>query len=278
MFPPDGRTPRPGPPAVPAGPEVIVSMDADRNRLRTFPSLMRTPYEHQLLEWHATGQIGIVDVATGAMTKFGTPGMITAVDMNPTGKYAQVTRMTKPFSFIVPTSSFGSIQEIWDASGKALAKMSERPLNLGVQATPDPVPDPTNPQAPAAQAAAGGGRGGAGGGAAANNGRRDLAWRADGEGFNYLQLEPAPAAPPDAGRGRAGGGFDEPRTIRFVTRSGTNTMTDADRAASASALWVAHRRVDAQAGQGGGGQAAGQAPPADAARTRKRISRRAKTN
>src|SRR5688572_30137156 len=73
VFPPDGRTPRPSAPAVPAGPEVLVSMDADRNRLRTFASLMRTPYEHQLLEWHATGQIGIVDIATGAMTKFGTP-------------------------------------------------------------------------------------------------------------------------------------------------------------------------------------------------------------
>jgi len=207
VFPPDGRTPRPSAPAVPSGPEVIVSMDADRNRLRTFPSLMRTPYEHQLLEWHATGQIGIVDVATGAMTKFGTPGMITAFNMAPDGKHARVTRMTKPFSFIVPTSSFGSIEEIWDATGKALTKMSERALNLGVQA--DPAPDPTNPanpQAPAAQA--GGGRGGAGGAAAANNGRRDLTWRADGQGFNFLQLEPAPAAPAAAegGRGRAGGG------------------------------------------------------------------------
>ena len=74
VFPPDGRTARPLPPPVPAGPEVIVSMDADRNRLRTYPSLMRTPYDHQLLEWHATGQIGIVDVATGAVTKFGKPG------------------------------------------------------------------------------------------------------------------------------------------------------------------------------------------------------------
>jgi dipeptidyl aminopeptidase/acylaminoacyl peptidase len=201
VFPPDGRTPRPLPPAVPAGPEVIVSMDADRNRLRTFASLMRTPYEHQLLEWHATGQIGIVDVATGAMTRFGTPGMITGVDMAPDGKYARVTRRTKPFSFIVPTNSFGSIEEIWDSTGKALATLNERPLNLGVQAPPDP-PDPTNPPAPQT---APGARGGRGGGGAADNGKREMAWRADGQGFNYLQLEPAPAAPEGAGRGRTGG-------------------------------------------------------------------------
>ncbi len=207
VFPPDGRTARPAPPAVPSGPEILLGMDAEKNRLRTFPSLMRTPYEFQLLEWHATGQIGIVDIATGAMTKFGTPGMITSFDMSPDGKYSRVTRMTKPFSYIVPQSSFGSIEEIWDATGKALAKMSERPLNLGVQATPTPVPvDPTNPNAqPApAQAAAGGGRGG---GAAADNGRREMAWRADGQGFNYLQLEPLPTpAPGTTGAGRTGGG------------------------------------------------------------------------
>jgi dipeptidyl aminopeptidase/acylaminoacyl peptidase len=216
VFPPDGRTARPLPPPVPAGPEVLVSMDNDKNRLRTFPSLMRTPYEFQLLEWHATGQIGIVDVATGAVTKFGTPAMITAVDMNPNGKYARVTRMTKPFSYIVPQSSFGSIEEIWDATGKALAKLSERQLNLGVQADTGPVVDPTNPQAVAAAAAAqaaGGGRGG--GGAAADNGKREMTWRADGEGFNYLQLEPLPPGAADAaraggagrgGNGRGGGG------------------------------------------------------------------------
>ena len=246
VFPPDGRAARPLPPPVPAGPEVIVSMDADRNRLRTFPSLMRTPYEHQLLEWHATGQIGIVDVATGAITKFGKPAMITAFDMSPDAKYARVTQMTKPFSFIVPTSSFGSIEEIWDNTGKALAELSKRNLNLGVQATPDP-PDPNNPNAQQpGQGAGGGGRGG--GAAAADNGKRELTWRADGQGFNYLQLEPAPASQNNTGRQGRGGG--EPATfsgpINFVTRSGTNTLSDADRAA-----------LQAQ-GQGQGQQAAGQ--------------------
>ncbi|HVQ43207.1 MAG TPA: prolyl oligopeptidase family serine peptidase [Vicinamibacterales bacterium] len=203
VFPPEGRTARPLPPPVPAGPELSVSMDGDKNRLRTYPSLMKTPYDQTLLEWHAMGQIGIVDVATGVMTKFGKPAMITAVDMSPDAKYARVTRMTKPFSYIVPVSNFGSVEEVWDSAGTALAELSKRNLNLGVQAgaTPDPPVDPTNPQpAPAAQA--GGGRGGAGG---ANNGKRDLMWREDGQGFNYLQLEPAPATANNTGRQGRGG-------------------------------------------------------------------------
>jgi dipeptidyl aminopeptidase/acylaminoacyl peptidase len=203
VFAPEGRTARPLPPAVPAGPEIRLSLTADRNRLRTYPSLMSTPYEQQLLEWHATGQVGLIDVATGALTRFGTPGMITGVDMNPTGNYARVTRMKKPFSYDVPVSSFGAIEEVWDRTGKALAKITERELNLGVQAdtTPDP-PDPTQPGTPPAPQAGGGG--GRGGGAAADNGKRELSWRADGNGFTYLQLEPAPPAPARGAGGNAG--------------------------------------------------------------------------
>ena len=196
LFPPDGRAARPLPPAIPTGPEVKLALENEKNRVRTFPSLMTTPYDFQLLEWHATGQIGIIDVATGAVTKFGGPGMITAIDMSPDGKYARVTRMTKPFAYTVPVSSFGSIEEVWDATGKALAKISERPINLGA------IPDNPDPLDPNAQPAAGGG--GRGGGAN-DNGKRELAWRTDNQGFNYLQLEPAPPSD-NANRGNRNGG------------------------------------------------------------------------
>ena len=59
--------------------------------------------------------------------------MIRAIDLAPDGKYVRVTRMLKPFSYDVPVASFGSIEEIWDDTGKVLAKISDRPINLGVQ-------------------------------------------------------------------------------------------------------------------------------------------------
>jgi dipeptidyl aminopeptidase/acylaminoacyl peptidase len=203
VFPPDGRPSRPQPPPVPAGPEVRTHMSTEKERNRTFPSLMSTPYDLALLKWHSNGQIALVDVATGAATKFGTPQMITAFDMSPDGKYARVTRMIDPLSYIVPTSSFGSIEEVRDATGAVLAKLSDRPINLG--ATADVVDPLAPPPDPAAAPAGGGGRGGA----ANDNGKRELSWRADGQGFTYLQLEPAPAAPAGAGGrngGRNGGG------------------------------------------------------------------------
>ena len=187
---PDGRAPMPPAPASPTGPTVKLA-DTDKNRLRTFPSLMSTPYEKQLLEWHATGQLALIDVQKGAVKKVGEPAMIRSIDASPDGKYVRVTRMIKPFSYDVPVSSFGQIEEIWDADGKVLAKISERPINLGVQDDTQPPPDPR--RRPAAAAAARTSRASA-----------SIAWRTDGQGLTYLEQEPAP--PAGAGRARDGGG------------------------------------------------------------------------
>jgi dipeptidyl aminopeptidase/acylaminoacyl peptidase len=110
--------------------------------------------------------------------------MITGVNPSPDGQYVRVTRMTRPFSYLVPTSNFGSIEEVWDRSGKSLTKLTERKNNLGSSGA---APDPTDPGA-----APGGGRGGN------QAGKREIAWRTDGAGLSYLEQEPAPA-----GSGRA---------------------------------------------------------------------------
>ncbi len=190
---PDNRAPMPAAEAtIPTGPEVKVAL-AGRSSLRTFPSLMHTPHDFALLEWHATGQLTVIDVATKAVKKIGAPAMIRAFDLSPTGQYVRVTRMTKPFSYIVPVNNFGQIEEIWDMTGKPLAKVTERALNLGA------VPDNPDPNAP--PQGGGGGRGGAN-----QNGKRELAWAPDGQGLTYLEQEPAPARGNTAGDATAAGG------------------------------------------------------------------------
>ncbi len=209
---PEGRAAMPPPPSAPTGPTVKLA-DNDKNRLRTFPSLMSNAYEKDLLKWHATGQIALIDVQKGTIRKVGQPNMIRSIDFAPDAKFARVTRMVEPFSYDVPVSNFGSVEEIWDGEGKALAKLTDRPLNLGVQDdTPQAPPDPA--------AAPGGGRGGG----QNQTGKRELAWRTDGQGLTYIEQEPAPATtdrgarggqaadpadagdqPPAAGRGRGAG-------------------------------------------------------------------------
>jgi dipeptidyl aminopeptidase/acylaminoacyl peptidase len=195
VFVPDTRPPMPQPPAAPTGPTVKLAMETEKNRVRTFPSLMSTPYDEQLLEWHSTGQLALVDVAKGTLKKVGSPAMIRGIDLAPDGKYARVTRMLRPFSYDVPVSSFGQVEEIWDDGGKVLAKVSDRPINLGV-ADDTPNPDPAPPQA----AAGGGGRGGN------QTGKREVAWRTDNQGLTYVEQEPAPRG---AGRTNANANADD---------------------------------------------------------------------
>lgn len=163
---PDGRGAPPVEPPVPPTPQVRVT-DPAKNPQRTYNvgGLLMWPIDAERLEYYATGQLVAIDVATGAITKVGQPGMIQSVDASPDGNNVRVTLMTKPFSYIVPTTNFGTVEELWSVDGKVKVELSRRPLRTG---------------APADTAGQG-----------TRNDRRNLQWRADGT-LTYLQQEPAP--------------------------------------------------------------------------------------
>ncbi|MEO7962939.1 MAG: prolyl oligopeptidase family serine peptidase [Gemmatimonadaceae bacterium] len=178
---PDARPAAPVPPAVPQGPRVKLAEESDKNHLRTYASLMATPFDQALLEWHSVGQLAFIDVRTRVVTKVGAPTMIESLDVAPDGKYIRVGRMTKPFSYLVPVSNFGSVDEIWTSVGKVVAKLGEEPLNLGV----DTARAVTAP-------GAGDGEGRQPGG------KREITWRPNGSGFTFLEQEPARQRSPNA--------------------------------------------------------------------------------
>lgn len=171
VLPPDGRSPRPLPGAEPMGPQVKQTLEGE-NILRTYASLMKTPYDEKLLEWHVTGQLALVDVANRRVEKVGEPAMIWDFDFSPDGEYVMVTKLEKPFSYIVPVSSFGKAEEIWDRAGKMLVAFDKSPMGTGLRGN---VPD-----APGV------------GGSGNDAGKRQVAWREDNQGLTFLEMEPAP--------------------------------------------------------------------------------------
>jgi len=168
---PDARKAEPKRPAIEPGPLVRLT-DEKKEKTRNFASLLRDPFEKELMEYYVTGQLATVNVSSGAVKKIGAPGMISAVDASPDGKYFHVTLMQKPFSYIVQYNSFGTSDQIWDADGKSLAVVATRPLRE--VASPDddffgPVGAGANDSLP-----------------------RDIAWMPNGQGIYYLQYDPAP--------------------------------------------------------------------------------------
>ncbi len=179
---PDGRAPRPTAPAVPSGPQVKQTEEG-RNILRTYASLMATPHDEALLEWHVTGQLAAIAVDDRRVTNIGAPAMIRSFDFSPDGIHVRVTTMQRPFSYIVPVTSFGRVEEIWDRDGAVLAEIEETELNTGIRGAPS-APGVAGDEEEAD--------------------RRGMSWREDGAGLVYLRMEPAPEEEEGADEEEAG--------------------------------------------------------------------------
>lgn len=198
---PDNRKPTPRKPRVAPQPRVMVT-NPNKDSLRTFRGLLETQYDQDLLEYYSLGQLIRVDASNGKVTRIGEPKMITAVNPSPDGKHFIVTTMQKPFSYLVPTSSFGSLQEVWDESGKALVELRKTPLRTTAGGGTDFDSDIDEQGR--------GGRGGQGAGGPVDNGRRSVAWRPDGQGLSFLQLEPA----------KEGGGARQDQVMQWLAPFG----------------------------------------------------------
>ena len=218
LLPDDGKRKAPNL-GVATEPKVRVARDG-KDPSRTYRYLLESPYEAALLEHLCTGQLALVNVADGKVTKVGEPAMIRSVSTAPGEHSYRVGTVKKPFSYYAPFTRFGSTEGIWSAEGKSLFVLQDRNLRE-TEPTPPTTPTTTAPVP---------GKGGRTGGAAAKagaksptdppadpptdptqppppvtnpddpltpradpidpNGRRDLTWRPDGKGMTYLQLEP----------------------------------------------------------------------------------------
>lgn len=199
---PDGRGPAPvfGNKGIADGPEVRLTESRVIPQV-IHPSLLEDPYEKAELRYYTTGQLVLIDVKTKTAKKIGAPGMIRSADASPDGQFFRVTRMTEPFSYLVPVTNFGSVQELWDVNGRVVATLNKTPLREGEAAGDGDVP-------------AGGGRGAAQQ-PATDTGKRNINWNPVGNGLVYYEsVFAAPAngnggagaaAPGGGGRGGRGG-------------------------------------------------------------------------
>ncbi len=189
---PDGRPAEPKQPAIATGPQVRTSQEGVVDKNRVYASLLADQYDKDLLDYYTLGQLAVIDVKSHAAKKVGAPALITDVDASPDGQYFRVTLQTKPYSYLVPVSMFGTTEQLWDANGKVITTLATRKLAEG-------------------QPANGGGRGR---GAESDTGKRDIRWNPVGAGLVYLQGDAAPAGRGAAGRGAAGRGAGRGQAAR----------------------------------------------------------------
>lgn len=182
-----GAAPTHGPGGIEDGPQVRLT-EGRRVPQPVHASLLEDPHDKALLQYHTTGQLALIDVRSRAVTTVGAPAMIRSVDASRDGAYLRVTRMVEPFSYLVPASAFGTVQELWDRGGKVLATLARTPLREAGRGGADPdappgAPAPTGP----------------------DTGKRNIQWHPVDRGLVYLQSIFAPASERNGAPGAAGG-------------------------------------------------------------------------
>jgi dipeptidyl aminopeptidase/acylaminoacyl peptidase len=136
---PAGRGPAPAGARAPTGP--IVQENAGRAAPnRTYQDLLRGPADEAVFEHHFTSQLMLVPIAPGARARaVGAPGLILSASVSPGGRHMLVTRVKRPFSYVVPASLFASETVVADLSGRVVHRVADLPLRDDVPVQFDAV-------------------------------------------------------------------------------------------------------------------------------------------
>ena len=123
ILPNRGEAPRK--PSAPAGP-AIQSNEGAAAPVRTYQDLLSNQYDETLFEYYTTGQLTLLDLATGKTTPFAT-GIFSDFTPSPDGNFVLVSQIKKPFSYIVPYYSFPESVTIYDRNGTAVRQVADLP-------------------------------------------------------------------------------------------------------------------------------------------------------
>jgi dipeptidyl aminopeptidase/acylaminoacyl peptidase len=122
---PEGRGPEPKEPPVPAGPAVQENLGRVAPAA-TYEDLLKNPHDESLYEYFYTSQLAWVDL-TGKKTILGKPAIIVGADGSTDGNWLVVSKIKRPFSYVIPAGDFPRDVELWDKSGKMVKKLADMP-------------------------------------------------------------------------------------------------------------------------------------------------------
>ncbi|MBX9299149.1 prolyl oligopeptidase family serine peptidase [Chromobacterium vaccinii] len=124
---PAGQGPAPEKPAAPAGPNIQQSAGGALSQTRTYPDLLKTPYDADLLDYELSSQLALVDI-NGKSKLIGKPDRYLTVQPSPDRQYLLASRLQRPYSTLVPINRFPRRIEVMDLQGHSVSLVAQRPL------------------------------------------------------------------------------------------------------------------------------------------------------
>ena len=126
-FVPQSRGAAPAPPAVPPGPN-IQETRGQTAPVRTYQDLLTSAYDEALFDHYATSQLAFVDAASGQRSPVGSPAVFEMAEASPDTNYVLVSRIKRPYSWLVPYTNFPSAVEVLDRKGAVMKQIADLPM------------------------------------------------------------------------------------------------------------------------------------------------------
>ena len=124
----------------PTGPNVQqTGSDGRVTSIRTYQDLLSNDAQAKQFEYLLRSQPALIDVQ-GKVTRIGAADLYMGLEPSPDGRHILTQRITRPFSYLVPFSSFPRVIEVRDRSGKVTHTVAKLPLVEGLPTGNDAVP------------------------------------------------------------------------------------------------------------------------------------------
>jgi dipeptidyl aminopeptidase/acylaminoacyl peptidase len=123
---PSGRGAAPAAPRVPTTPNIQQNMGTIAAG-RTYQDLLTGSHDELLYDYYFTSQPTWVDLA-GTKTPFGKPAVYAGLQVSTNSQFLIVTRVKRPYSYLLPASSFPRDVEVWDRKGAVLKALADVPM------------------------------------------------------------------------------------------------------------------------------------------------------
>ncbi|QEL55268.1 S9 family peptidase [Chromobacterium paludis] len=124
---PSAQGPAPKKPDTPSGPDIQQSLGGKLSQTRTYPDLLKTPYDADLLDYELSSQLALVDLS-GKTRLVGKPDRYLSVQPSPDGQYLLTARLQRPYSTLVPLFRFPQRIDVLDLNGRRVHVVAQRPL------------------------------------------------------------------------------------------------------------------------------------------------------
>lgn len=112
---------------LPNGPIVSIS-DGKVSQNRTFQDLLKNPTDEKNFEILISAQLYKISVS-GDATLFKPEDLYVNESISPDGNYVMLTKLEKPFSYLVPYSRFPQTTIVYDKNGNEISVVNQVPLN-----------------------------------------------------------------------------------------------------------------------------------------------------